>query len=144
MITNVENIKKFIDNKGVKATLHRIKILEYLMKAKNHPTVDKIYEDIVKIIPTISKTTVYNTLKIFLEKDMISELTITGSETHYDFNDHNHHHFYCKKCGKIYDIDSDCDYTCSLKDEIDGNIINSYQCYYKGICKNCLKKMEKN
>ena len=122
MITNMNDIKKLIDNKGVKATLHRIKILEYLMKARNHPTVDKMYADIVKNIPTISKTTVYNTLKIFAEKNMVSELTITGSETHYDINDHDHHHFYCIECKNIYDIDSECNYACSEKNEIDGNM----------------------
>ncbi|MFP4548043.1 MAG: Fur family transcriptional regulator [Fidelibacterota bacterium] len=136
----MQNIKKLIDAKGVKPTLHRIKILEYLMTHENHPTVDRIYEDIVSSIPTISKTTVYNTLKIFVNKDIITELTITGSETHYDIKGDDHHHFYCTQCKKIFDIHSNCNYDCNLKKDIDGNRINTYQCYYKGICKNCLNK----
>lgn len=140
MITNMENIKNLISHKGVKPTFHRIKILEYLMSHENHPTVDRIFEDIVKSIPTISKTTVYNALKIFVDKDIITELTITGSETHYDIKDESHHHFYCTQCKEIYDIESNCNYDCNVKKKVDGNLINSYQCYYKGICKNCLKK----
>ena len=136
----MENIKNLFNNKGVKPTFHRIKILEYLMTHENHPTVDKIYEDIVQSIPTVSKTTVYNTLKIFVDKDIITELTITGSETHYDMKDDDHHHFYCTQCKKIYDIEPHCNHDCNMKKIIDGNLINSYQCYYKGICKNCLKK----
>ena len=138
----MENIKKVFQDKGVKPTYHRIKIMEYLANSKTHPTADKIYENIVRSIPTVSKTTVYNTLKIFVEKEMISELTITGSETHYDTLDEDHHHFYCMKCKQIYDMESACDYTCSKKEKIDGNEIHSYQCYYKGICKNCLKNTE--
>lgn len=138
----MKNIKNLIENKGVKPTLHRIKILEYLQENMSHPTVDRIYEDIVKIIPTISKTTVYNTLKIFVEHEIITELTITGNETHYEMNHDNeqHHHFYCTQCKTIYDIESDCDHQCTKKTEIGGNKINSYQCYYRGICKECLKK----
>ena len=135
----MENIKNLINNKGVKPTFHRIKILEYLMAHKNHPTVDKIYEDIVKSIPTISKTTLYNTLKIFVDKGIITELTITGSETHYDMKHGDHHHFYCTQCKQIFDVHSNCSYDCNMKESVDGNRIDSYQCYYKGICKNCLK-----
>jgi len=142
MITNMENIKNLIDNKGVKPTYHRIKILEYLQDNMNHPTVDKIYEDIVKSIPTISKTTVYNTLKIFTEKEIILELTITGNETHFEMNDDGnpHHHFYCTDCKTIYDLESECDYNCNTKTDIEGNKVQSYQCYYRGICKECLSK----
>ncbi|MBN2280538.1 MAG: transcriptional repressor [Candidatus Marinimicrobia bacterium] len=138
----MNNIKNLIDDKGVKPTYHRIKILEFLQNNKNHPTADKIYEEIVKYIPTISKTTVYNTLKIFVEKEIIEELTITGNETHYELTEDTgpHHHFYCTQCKTIFDIEAECNQECSKKNDIDGNKVQSYQCYYKGICCNCLRK----
>ena len=55
-------IKNILSKNGIKPSLHRMKILDYLLKMKNHPTVDTIYKDISGDIPTLSKTTVYNTL----------------------------------------------------------------------------------
>jgi len=46
-----------------------------------HPTAEMIYQKIVKDVPTMSKTTVYNTLKLLLEKGLVLGITITGTET---------------------------------------------------------------
>lgn len=39
----------------------------YLLKNHTHPTVDEVYVALCKVIPTLSKTTVYNTLRLFSE-----------------------------------------------------------------------------
>jgi len=140
MITNMKNIKNLIDDKGVKPTYHRIKILEYLVKHENHPTVDIIYEDIISDIPTISKTTVYNTLNLFVEHNLIKALNVTGTETRYDADNDIHHHFLCKKCGGIYNVNAICNFDCEDQSIIDGNEIHEIQSYFKGICKHCLEK----
>ena len=91
----LENILTKID---LKPTYQRIKVLEYLNKHMNsHHTVEVIYEALSKNIPTMSMTTIYNTLNAFLEKGLVSAVTITGTEIRYDFNTSSHHHFLCKK-----------------------------------------------
>lgn len=136
----MKNIKKLIDNKGVKPTYHRIKILEYLLSHENHPTADTIFEDIIKEIPTVSKTTVYNTLNLFVKSNLVRSLTVTGTETRYDADMEGHHHFLCKQCGKIYNLQPDHEFNCFKGKTIDGNEIHEFHSYFKGICKDCLMK----
>ena len=141
-ISDMERLKNTLKEKGLKPTYQRLKILEYLDKHENsHPTVEMIYEALSRKIPTMSMTTVYNTLSAFLEKDLVSEVTITGTEVRYDFVTTPHHHFLCKKCGKIIDINIKC--PIANRKQIYGHRIDEFHRYIKGICKDCLKS-EKN
>src|SRR5690625_3948835 len=100
----VDNIKNYLLEKDIKPSYQRIKILEYLRTKKNHPTVDMIYKELVKEIPTLSKTTVYNTLNSFVKKDIARVITIEEGETRFDANTKNHGHFKCTNCNSIYDF----------------------------------------
>ncbi|KPL01197.1 MAG: hypothetical protein AMJ91_01195 [candidate division Zixibacteria bacterium SM23_73_3] len=131
MNTKLKQSKQTLQAKG----------LGYLEEHENHPTVEMIYEDLVKEIPTISKTTIYNTLNALLETGIIHAITITGTETRYDSEDFPHHHLLCKSCGKIIDIDIKCPYV--NQNEIDGHRIDERHGYFKGDCRECLKKKDK-
>jgi Fe2+ or Zn2+ uptake regulation protein len=142
MITNMERLKAVLKTKDLKPTYQRIKILEYLDKHGNsHPTVEMIYEALSRKIPTMSMTTIYNTLNAFIKKELVSTVMITGTEVRYDFVTTPHHHFLCKKCGKIIDIDIKC--PVADKKKIYGHRIDEFHRYIKGVCKDCLKS-EKN
>jgi Fe2+ or Zn2+ uptake regulation protein len=123
---------------NIAPSIQRIKILEYLSNYKTHPTADMIYRELVKQIPTLSKTTVYNTLKTFTEKGLLKALAIFDNEVRYDFNTDQHIHFKCSKCGLVFDLDSS--HEKFNEDFIEGHKILEYHINLKGICKNCLKK----
>ncbi len=126
---------EILKENGIKPSLHRIKILEYLIERKNHPTVDVIYKDISGEIPTLSKTTIYNTLKTFHDNSIVQMLTIEGNEVKYDVVLDKHAHLKCIKCDNLYDL-SVSTKSLSLK-SIDGHQILEGQLHYRGICKNC-------
>ena len=132
------SIKELMRKKGINPSHHRIKIYEYLYGNETHPTADTIYKALSKDIPTLSKTTVYNTLSIFLEKGLVSSLTIDENEVRYDYKTYPHAHFKCIKCGRVYDIDLKINPI--KKDKIEGHKIIEQHIYLKGICKKCLKK----
>ena len=138
MNTNMKKAKEILEAKGFKPTFQRLRILEYLQKHKNHPTVEMIYEDLVREIPTISKTTIYNTLNALVEKGIIRAITITGTESRYDLKIRPHQHFLCRRCGRVIDINIECPYV--KKGQIGGHKIEELHGYFKGICKECLKK----
>ena len=52
---------------GIKPYYNRMAVLEYLMAHPTHPTVDEIYEGLRGSMPTLSKTTVYNALRLMVE-----------------------------------------------------------------------------
>ncbi len=134
----MERYKKILLENRIKPTLQRIKIMEYLQKCHEHPTVDMIYADLHKKVPTLSKTTVYNAMEIFKAKGLVNALNITKSELRFEFNEKVHHHFLCRICHTIIDITTNCEYQKLLV--IDGHQIEEIHGTFEGICKNCLAK----
>lgn len=131
----MKRTKNTLVSKKIKPTYQRLEIYKYLCDKKNHPTVDMIYECLIDKIPTISKTTVYNTLETLIKKGLVMPLVITGTEMRYDANVDKHNHFLCEKCKKIIDMDLGCRYMGKLN--LEGNIIKEMHCYMKGICRDC-------
>jgi len=138
----MEKIKKIIKQlkiKGVKVTPQRIAIINYLENTKSHPTAEVIFENVSQLYPTISLATIYNTLEKLEEINEIKKIKISDeSKVNYDSVMENHHHFYCKKCKKIFDLNVDC--TFSKIKNFDGNIIDEVHGYFKGTCKDCLSQ----
>ena len=64
--------------------------------------------------------------------------SISISETRYDFKSKMHHHFLCKQCGKIIDIDIECPNINRIIKE--GYKVDEVHGYFKGLCKNCKTK----
>ncbi|ERI83827.1 transcriptional regulator, Fur family [Bacteroides pyogenes F0041] len=125
---------------NIKPSMQRIAIMGYLMDNRTHPSVDEIYTALSPSMPTLSKTTVYNTLKLFSEQGVASMLTIDDRNTNFDADTSPHAHFFCKKCGRIYDLDCPDFMKESESREIDDHQAMEVHLYYKGICKNCLRK----
>jgi len=121
---------------GVKPSLQRIAIMEYLMEHLTHPTVDTIFNDLYPSIPTLSKTTVYNTLKLLEEQGAIQAINIDEKNVRYDADISFHAHFKCKQCGNVYDFPLNDPSIFKIKDSEDF-IVTDCQVYYKGYCKQC-------
>jgi len=135
----MDKIKITLLEKGIKPTYQRLKILDFMSQnIRNHPTVEMIYEELAKEIPTISMTTVYNTLSSFIQKGLVCGVTITGTQVRYDSNTESHHHFLCKKCGRIIDIDTPCSLAAKKGKLVDGHKIDEVHGYFKGTCRSCL------
>ena len=56
--------------------MQRIAIMDYLMEHRVHPTADEIYNALYPTMPTLSKTTIYNTMKLFSEQGAVKALVI--------------------------------------------------------------------
>ena len=129
--------KNWLEYRNVKPTIIRVKILEYLNEKKTHPTAEAIYNKLEKEIPTISRTSVYNTLNLFSRSGLICPISVTGKEARYDINMSPHHHFLCEKCGRIFDLDVECKY--QKEGKVEGHVVKEWHSYFKGTCKECRK-----
>lgn len=89
---------------GIKPSLTRMMIFEYLKTAQKHPNVDEIYQALHPKIPTLSKTTVYNTLHLFTEKSVARAVMLKNQENRYDLATHPHAHFQCVECKEVFDV----------------------------------------
>lgn len=135
-----EAITRLADH-GIKPSVQRIAIMQYLLTHFTHPTVDDVYRGLLSKIPTLSRTTVYNTLRMFSDNDAAQMITINEHRVCYDGNITPHAHFICKECRRVYDIfDGIPDF--SVDSEIAGHKVDDVQLYYRGTCKECLAKKE--
>ena len=125
---------------GLRPSVQRLAIMEYLLTHSTHPTVDDIYRDLSKTMPTLSKTTLYNTLRLFAENNAAQMLTIDDHRVCYDGNTEGHVHLFCKKCGKVLDLFNIPAPKRGVVEMVDGNRIEDVQLYYRGICAECLSK----
>lgn len=136
METSFEGLKLELKKRNIQISYQRLKVIEYLMNNQCHPTVERIFSDLQSEIPTLSKTTVYNTLKMLVDEGLARMITIEDNETRYDIITENHGHFKCEACGQIYNFDVDFD---SLGcDDLEGFKILDKGVYFKGICPRCL------
>lgn len=135
---NHHDSQQLLENKGVKPSFQRLLILEYVMRQKNHPSAEMIYDEISKEIPTLSRTTIYNNLNLFVEKGILTTLNGNDPEARYDTVEDPHTHFHCSVCGRIIDIKLDT--PLFSKAEIEGHRVKQIQIHFNGICKDCQKK----
>ena len=135
-----EEYVKLLKENSIKITPQRLEILKYLDRNRTHPTVEQIYNSLKVKNPSLSKTTVYNSVETLRDHGTIQSITISGSELRYDFKQGMHHHFLCKKCGNIIDIDIECPNLGKMLES--GHKVEEVHGYFKGICKKCLKKGE--
>lgn len=134
-MTAREHLEKY----DIRPSVQRLAVMTYLLNHATHPTVEEIYADLRQEIPTLSKTTIYNTLELLVAKRAVVKITIEGGKAHYDGFTHTHAHFYCRECGKIYDVPCD-ESTLDAIELCEGFKIDSAHLYYTGICPKCGKQ----
>lgn len=137
MDINSVNLSGKLQEHNIKPSHQRLQILSFIITNQCHPTIDQIYSALHIELPTLSKTTIYNTLKIFSEAGLVQEITIENNEVRYDINTKSHGHFKCKLCGNIYDFNINIDKI--LAEGLNDFQIETKNVYYKGICKECLE-----
>ena len=125
---------------NIKPSMQRIAIMEYLMEHPIHPSADDIYTALSPSMPTLSKTTVYNTLKLFSEQGAVQMLTIDERNTNFDADTSPHAHFLCRRCGHIYDLKCREAIKKVVDWDMEGHQVLEVHYYYKGTCKNCLNE----
>jgi len=128
-------------NRGMNVTYPRIAIYKILLAYQGHPSAEDIYREVQKDYANMSLATVYKTMEMLANNDLISKVTPLHDIARYDCNPHFHHHLVCVKCKKIVDINSDALDQIKIPEEIDKEFqILQYQIQINGVCKNCQSK----
>jgi len=130
---------KILKGSNIRITPQRLGVYKILSQEVRHLTAEEIYEKIKKRFPGVSLATVYTILELFKEKKLVQEIRIKIDKSCFEARVDRHHHFLCKKCGQIFDVDiAPC---LSLeKKEVDGHLIEEHQGYFYGICRICKKR----
>ncbi|HYE49796.1 MAG TPA: Fur family transcriptional regulator [Azospirillaceae bacterium] len=94
--------------KGLKMTEQRRVISRVLSESTDHPDVEQVYRRAVEIDPHISIATVYRTMRLFEEANVIERLDFGDGRARYEENrDDHHHHLIDVQTGKVVEFQSE-------------------------------------
>ncbi len=102
--SEVVDIAYKLKAQGVFPTQQRMIIANVLFSKNQHLTADQVDDLVRESKHQVSKATIYNTLGLFVKKNLLNEIHIDSSRTFYDTNTQPHQHFYNIDSGKLTDI----------------------------------------
>ena len=127
---------------GQRITPQRLAVLKILAKSSEHPSVERIYEQVAREFPTTSLATVYKTLTLLKSLDQVLELGFAHWGSRYDGKiPYPHPHAVCVRCGAI--ADPDLPQVEEMAQEMarrSGYRIDRHQLDFFGLCPDCRKK----
>lgn len=129
---------RLLEQKGLKITPQRCAILNFLQQTTGHPTADQVAEHLNRDLPMTSRATVYNTLNTLRDVGLISEVTHEPGVLRYDANIGRHHHFICKTCGRLDDLDWEMFGKLPVEKLTDQyGRVDQVEVIVRGICREC-------
>ena len=99
------SIIEILRKKGYKATTQRIAVCRFALRSRDHPTAQRIYDEVKRVHPTVSLATVYKTLQILTEHGLVQELDFPEGQARFDSYVGPHINLVCLRCGNIHDLD---------------------------------------
>ncbi|MBC5628410.1 transcriptional repressor [Clostridium sp. NSJ-6] len=145
---NINELKENLKEKGYKLTPQRRAILDIIIdKEGQHLTAEEIYDEVKKICPDIGLATVYRTVLLLEEVNVIYKLDLNDGCSRYELvhsdEEHRHHHLVCNKCKKVFEVQDD------LLEELEERIEKTYKfkildhsVKFFGICSDCCDHKE--
>ncbi len=149
MPENQEQFKSLLKQNGLKVTTQRVAILEVLnSRPGKHLTAEEIYDCVKKRYPEIGIATVYRTIQMLSELNLIDKLNLGDGYVRYEISkkgkeetSHHHHHLICLDCGNIFAFQDDLLETLEerIKESMGFTVVDHEVKLY-GHCKKCLGK----
>lgn len=138
----LKEAKRLLRSQGKRVTPQRLLLFEILQEYEGHLDADELYLLAKKREPRLSLSTVYRTLSLLKELDLIEELHFDEEHHHYEIKGRGaeHHHLICLGCGKIIEFES------PLPDRIKAQIAQEHRFQVKGVhidlkgyCQRCVE-----
>ncbi len=144
-----EDIKKItskLKKSGYKLTPQRQAIVDTIIDSVGkHLTVEEIFEIVKVRRPEIGLATVYRTIMLMHEENIVTRLDLKDGTARYELTrldeEHTHHHLICIQCSKVFEFMGD------LLDPLEEEIGNKYNfkildhsLKFYGICNECAKE----
>ena len=96
--------RAILERHGVRATSQRVRVAELLLTAPRHVTAEQILGALRDAAGPVSKATVYNTLKLFVDHGLVRQIHVDPERCVYDSMMAPHHHFQVLETGQMIDI----------------------------------------
>lgn len=126
---------------GERKTGQRDAILAVISRSKGPLTVNQIHSRARRSIPTLGIATVYRAVKLLLDAKLIQSVVLPDGQMRYEDADlGHHHHFRCRKCDSVFDLEF-CPLSLPQGTTFPGGfLVEDHELTLYGVCPNCRKK----
>ena len=147
MVNEMNRIKKLVKAKGYKLTPQSRATLDVILQNEGkHMSTEEVYLEVKKVCPEIGLATVYRTLQLLEEINVLLKNNFDDGRNRYELNhpeeDHHHHHLICKKCGAVIEVEED------LLEELEQKVQEKYKFMvvdhsvrFTGYCSKCMESI---
>lgn len=91
---------------GHRVTPQRLLILDAVCEGSGHTTLGEVYARVRRVDPAIDRSTLYRTLKLFVDLGLLVSADTGDGETYYEIaKRHHHHHLVCRHCRQEQEIE---------------------------------------
>lgn len=142
-----DEFKNLLKKNGLKVTSQRIAILEVLKnRPEEHLTAEEIYGDVKQHYPEIGLATVYRTIQVLSDLNLIDKLHLDEGCVRYEISKnarevHHHHHLICVECGNVLAFRDDLLENLEKRiEETMGFKVSNHEVKLYGLCAICRKQ----
>lgn len=102
-----KKIRKILQAHDIAATPQRLAVGKAFFDAPTHLSADQVMSQVKANGNPVSKATVYNTLRLFIDRDLLREVNVDRERLYYDSRTDPHHHIYNADTGELIDVEKD-------------------------------------
>lgn len=124
---------------GLRVTAARIAVLCSLDALQGHRSADEVREAVKESLGSVSTQTVYDALRTLSGAGLIRATDAPGHPARFEARTgDNHHHFVCRTCGDIQDVDCVVGSAPCIEGAVGpGVLVDEAMVTYRGYCSTC-------
>jgi Fur family transcriptional regulator, peroxide stress response regulator len=100
----LDEFRRVCRQKGLKVTPQRMAVYLFLIGTDEHPSAERVFQQVRRTYPNISLDTVNRTLLTLSDAGMAFAVEGSGDARRFDGNTESHQHFKCVRCRRIIDF----------------------------------------
>lgn len=135
----VHALRETLRGHDLQVTAQRLAVLR-AVAVHPHGTANDIADEVRREIGAISRQSVYDTLTLLTERDVLRRIQLAGSAARYEerLDDDHHHHVVCRRCDRLVDVECAAgEVPCLAPEETAGFVVDEVEVLFRGLCPDC-------
>jgi Fur family ferric uptake transcriptional regulator len=136
MVRETGHAEEQMRGAGLRVTPQRRAVWAAFGDEGGHLAADEVFARARRLLPELSRATVYNTLAAFVEAGMLQAVESRGAVLYDPNPDPDHHHFRCRNCDRLYDVPVEGVEELRISGD-GGFVVDTTTVLLRGLCPQC-------